>query len=231
MTAIVRKESVAIVGPRRIGKSSVLREAYRRLASLEYVPIYLNMSMFDSEVSFIRTLIDKLGGTAMQEGQSSSSETPTWVDLPEYIQNLGLKRGAVLLLDEFHRPPNFSDTFFYGLRGCASLGLLPLIFALTQELEDLHLESGPNSTLTNIFKSVRLGEFKARESYQLATFNGQVDFLPAELAFVMAETKGHPYHIQILCGLLIEAKNRGQGTADLETVAAEFAKRVKLLSS
>jgi ATP-dependent Clp protease ATP-binding subunit ClpA len=220
--ATARRQSVSIVGPRRIGKSSLLRELYRRLSSLDYFPIYLDVSMFDSEASFIKTVDEKLRGTATRDSEAASAESPTLYDLQQRLENLHHARGVVLLLDEFHRPAVFSDVFFATLRAWATTGLLSLIVAHTEELAELGLESAFTSPLTNIFRTVRLTEFEPDEALRLATFNGRIDFSEREIDFIMTETKGHPYYIQMLCSRLIELKNRERGTVDLRIVGAEF---------
>lgn len=227
---IARKQSVSIVGPRRIGKSSLLRELYRRLSTLGYFPIYLDMSMFDSEASFVRTLDEKLRGTATRDSTASLGILSLY-DLQQRLETHRPTRGVVLLLDEFHRPKGFRDVFFATLRGWATSSLLSLIVAHTEELAQLGLEPAFTSPLTNILRPIRLQEFEPAEARRLATFNGRIDFSQTELDFIMAETKGHPYYIQVLCSRLIKAKNtemknRGLGTVDLQTIGAEFAAEI-----
>jgi hypothetical protein len=182
--------------------------------------------MFDSEPSFIRTLDEKLRGTATRDSEAAAAESVNLYDLEERLLNLNHPRGVVLLLDEFHRPEGFHHHFFATLRAWATTGLLSLIVAHTDELAQLDLEPSFVSPITNIFRQVRLTEFEPYEARSLATFNGRIDFSQTEIDFIMTETKGHPYYIQLLCSRLIEAKNRGLGTVDLQRVGAEFAAEI-----
>jgi len=186
--------------------------------------------MFDSEPSFIRTLDEKLRGTAARDSEAAFAESLNLYDLEQRLENLRHARGVVLLLDEFHRPEGFHYQFFGTLRVWVSTGLLSLIVAHTEELAQLDLEPAFVSPLANSLWPVRLKEFEPAEARRLATFNDRIDFSERELDFIMTETKGHPYYIQMLCSLLIEAKNRGRGSVDLQIVGAEFREHISQLT-
>jgi len=213
-------ESTAVVGERRIGKTSLLLylanpqvAASLGLDPERYVTVYVDFQgctditpiRFWSRVlgTAARKLADKeLAALAEEMKERPEIDQYDLEDLFMEIDGRGLR--LVLLMDEFEyvtQNANFGLDFFAGLRALAIHCPLALVTATREELVDLcHSDAIKGSPFFNIFASVVLRPFSGEETMALvdgALAETGVTFSDAERACVSEAAGGHPLFIQM----------------------------------
>lgn len=229
------EQHLSIVGPRRIGKTSLLLTIQQRLQDHEeYVCLTMHMQVLRSEQEFYLWLEKELERATGSKLPSDEVErSPVWaVDtiLHEIKRN---EQRVVLLLDEFEVAAQgflrgeFSAQFFGVLRAWGNSGLITMVVVSARDLFELAAGSQMASPLANIFTVLRLGAFSRGAASQLVTLRGSVPFSQEEVDFIVDTTGGHPFFIQMFCSLLIEAKNRNLGQVDLQVVRKQFLEQIE----
>ena len=232
---IEQAQHLSIVGSRRIGKTSLLLAIQQRLQDREgYICLAMDMQALRSEQEFHLRLGKELkratGSKLLPDDAKEVSVLEVETVLREIVQN---SQRVVLLLDEFEVAAQgflrgeFSDQFFGVLRAWASFGLITMVVVSATDLFELAVGSQMASPFANIFVVLRLGAFSREAASQLATLGGSVPFSQEEVDFVVDTTGGHPFFIQMLCSLLIDAKNENLGQADLQAVRQRFLEEVE----
>jgi hypothetical protein len=213
-------ESTAVVGERRIGKTSLLLHLADRqvaanlgLAPEQYVTVYVDFQGCTdiTPVRFWSRVLDKLARkladkelAVLAKDMKERSEIDQY-DLEDLFMELD-ERGLqlVLLMDEFEyvtQNANFGLDFFAGLRALAIHCPLALITATRQELVDLcHSDAIKGSPFFNIFASVVLRPFSQEEVMALidgALEGTSVTFSEAGRACVSETAGGHPLFTQM----------------------------------
>lgn len=239
-------ESTAVVGERRLGKTSLLLHLADRqvAASLgldpeRYVTVYVDFQgctditpvRFWSRVldRVARQLADKeLAALAQEMKERPEIDQYDLEDLFMEIDERGLR--LVLLMDEFEyvtQNANFGLDFFAGLRALAIHCPLALITATRQELVDLcHSKTIKGSPFFNIFASVVLRPFSQEETLALidgALEGTSITFSDAERACVSEAAGGHPLFTQMASYYCFEGCQMGlEGEALLRHVEKNF---------
>ena len=232
---IEREQHLSIVGPRRIGKTSLLLAIRQRLQDRkEYICLSIDMQGLRSEQEFYLRLEKEL---KRAPGAKLPSDDAKEVSVLEVETILGeVKRNeqrVVLLLDEFEVAAQgflageLSDQFFGTLRAWGSSNLITMVVVSATDLFELAVGSQMASPFANIFTVLRLGAFSREVASQLATLSGSVPFSQEEVDFIVDTTGGHPFFIQMFCSLLIEAKNRDLGQVDLQAVRKQFLEQIE----
>lgn len=233
LLSIDRGQNVSIVGSRRVGKTSLLQMIFRQLRTREgLVCLNIDLQMLSSEKEFYVYLGNELEKVGIQNRNENNKE---WSALAfrEAFERVTRTRKIVLLMDEFevvaqgYSEGRFSDQFFGTLRSWGGSRLITMITASAKQLFELAVGSRVASPFANIFSVINLGPFSRDAAEHLATINGTVNFAPDEVDFIVNTTAGHPYFIQMLCSLLIDAKNANQGRVDLGAIRDEFLERSK----
>jgi class 3 adenylate cyclase len=215
------RQNCQVVGPRRIGKTSLLRQieragsAWERGAAVAYLDL-------QSPRCFT------LGGWLTSAArQFRWPVTPTtlaeFADLVDDNVSHGLR--PVLCLDEFEeltaRRSEFARDFFLTLRSCAQSGL-SIVTASRRSLSELTERGDPSSPFYNTFPIVRIGPFNPEDAQDFVNLHrhGVPAFTPEERAKLLDFAKGHPLALQVACFHVLEAKQDGETqTAALQKAA------------
>jgi len=204
-----------IVGPRRIGKSSLLYHlpGFAREWGMKLAIAYLDLHNPHSHT--VRGLLEMIG----QQWQCAAP-LGSMTDLEEQIKVINA-RGArpVLCLDEFnelaHRPEQFSSDFFLDLRGLAQEGMTILTTA-RKPLSELVPSHTPASPFFNLFPILRLGPFPEKDAEDFVTLSraGVPPFTPEEKRAILEFAKGYPAALQTACFHVLQAKRGGASLSD-----------------
>lgn len=225
----------SIVGPRRIGKSSLLHYLYQPrpnetlCAADNLLVVFLSASdgRCDTADHFRATLIaetitkaqpnrrTKAGKWLEQVRQKcESTQTCDWNTAREALTKLNaLGNHPVICLDEFEAliANGFDDRDFNALRNWANVGLLTWITASAiplPELRDLHSLTSP---FFNLLATVPLGDLTDDEVTALLGF---ADDTPYEISyreqkFLQRVGGNNPYHLQIAAWKMCQMKFDG----------------------
>jgi len=211
-------QSCAVVGPRRIGKSSLLCRLSRmdlgdahETTGLHRVFVDLQSSRaMDPEGLFrllrkrlLRALPAELArrlGEGKTEGKEESAES--FEELMEALVDEGQR--VVYFLDEFDRITGseaIGVEVFSTLRYMANSLPMALVTSSVRELKDLcHNEDIRESPFFNIFTTVPLGlmeEEAAIEMLEILSERGGGKFARDEIAYLMDLAGPHPFYLQI----------------------------------
>lgn len=207
-------QSFSVVGPRRIGKSSLLFYVANKYADYLQDAAPYRFAYLELQDARCHTLTGLLDGILAQlgAGERPGRASPL-VEFQEAI--LALKRSGalpVVLLDEFeelvHRREQFTLDFYESLRYLMNQHALALITASKTPLIDLAQTLGYTSPFFNIFTHLPLGELTAEEARQLVARGATCDrpFTPTEQMEILTLAGNHPYKLQLAGSLLYLAK-------------------------
>jgi len=225
IAAFVRgNQSVSIIGPRKIGKTSLLFHLMRATtwATLQLTDqnlfVYLDcevlgegtheeiFGIFASEIS---TLLAERQLPAEAAVEAAIAK-PTRLAFENAIRKLN-QRGLrlILILDEFERlstNPHLNVNFFNALRSAAGRYQLVFLTASARPLIELTYSGKSQEILSspffNIFAPLFLSLFPAVEALTLITepLTAHQPPLSAELKkFIYAYAGGHPFALQVTC--------------------------------
>jgi serine/threonine-protein kinase len=215
-------QSIALIGQRRIGKTSLLFHladpdvfTQHGLSPTEHLFVYIDCGGLAGldQPGLYRLLLEEIGDTLAGRG-SNLSKLETLDDLTPLTYRAferalrGLTQQSwkiILILDEFERlsrNPHLDPDFFSGLRALTAKYPLAYVTASKQPL--LELTYADASTLSspffNIFASIRLGLFAEDEARTLLTTlaaRGDVTLPPATVDFLLDLAGPHPLFLQI----------------------------------
>lgn len=211
-------QSVSIVGPRRIGKSSLLyfiyqpenREKYLRNSELyKFVFIDFQERRNITLPEFFNALYGQL--SQQFQGRLELPETPGYEGLKEIvtgIQQQGLK--LIMLFDEFDsitRNPNFDMEFFAFLRALANRYDVAYVVSSGRHLQELcHDKEIADSPFFNIFSNLFLSPFDRETALTLIREPSEIAGYPLEsVANTIISMAGYfPFFIQIACSEFLE---------------------------
>jgi hypothetical protein len=184
-----------IVGPRRIGKTSLLLQVERIVKEWEGAAAVTAYTDIQSPRSFT---LD--GWLEQVSRQLSWSKAPkSLADFSEGIEStLSAGIHPVLFLDEFEelalRPTEFTRDFFMTLRFCGQRGL-SIITATRQPLSKLTEPGHETSPYYNSFALVPFATFSqaAAEEFVNMDRHGMIPFTSEEGKAVLDFAKGHPW--------------------------------------
>jgi tRNA A-37 threonylcarbamoyl transferase component Bud32 len=225
LSLLKNSQSVSIVGPRRIGKTSLLLHishpqvmALHGLSPAEYIFVFIDcggLSDLD-QAGFYRLILEET------EDQLLAQEHDINLSLPETVsyrhfertlrrlsrQNLKL----IFLLDEFelmsenHR---LDADFFSGLRGLTARTNICYVTTSQAHLLELSYAEGVlGSPFFNIFAVQNLGLFAEADAHQLIRTPARqagVEFSERMAADVLALVGPHPMFLNIACFHLLAA--------------------------
>jgi hypothetical protein len=231
ITRTVRDRSFAIVGGRKIGKTSVLRKVHDLLAHTSgFAPIYLDCQ----HVITYREFFDALALTCQLDAVAS----PVPDALRRIAVRLRQQRGGamlVILLDEVDQllahDRQQQMRLFLVMRALSQEGVCRFVFCGERQLNGaLH---NPRSPLFNFCNILRLSYLLARDARRIITepmTEMGISFEEPELLVeeIIDLSSCHPNLVQAICRMLISQVNeRGDHTIrmqDLEAVrtSSEF---------
>jgi hypothetical protein len=106
-----------------------------------------------------------------------------------------------------------------------SAGYLTVVIASRKELYKFHPQSSLVSPLFAVFIPLRLGPLSSDSVRHLATLGGAVDFSDEELDIIVQTAEGHPYYVQLISSMLVDAKKAGQRSPDIQAIRQEVLER------
>jgi len=207
LSRVATMQSVSVCGPRRIGKSSLLRhisDTGRPRLDETYQFHYEDLQPLTSPEEFYGRVCAAFGD---KEGED-------YDDLRAVIDG----KKIVLCLDEFEKTveADFGADFFDKLRSLAQTGNLALILATKVPLDELYRRyQGPTSGFPNIFTKVMVGELPLDEARRLINQSDYFD--QKEQAFILKLAGGHPYWLNFVCAQLYDAiqEARARGSVNI----------------
>ncbi|MEW5869568.1 MAG: ATP-binding protein [Chloroflexota bacterium] len=224
-------QHTAVVGPRRIGKSSLLYHLaqpetcgaqLRRPGAYRFVYVDLDDARCHTQPALLGHILGQLALPVPPQ--------PSMQSFQEALAGLCQRRAPlpVLCLDEFEhlasRKAHFPDEFFTAWRSLGSAGLAAFVTASCQPLYALFEQGGLTSPFHNIFDLLELGELSQAEALQLAQRGLACDrpFTLEECQRLLKLAGRQPYRLQLAGSLLYQAKD---GRAGVDWRALERAYR------
>jgi hypothetical protein len=231
----------AVVGPRRIGKSSLLYylahprpdEPLRPDAGQKIVYFSAAEGCCETPDAFRASLIRMVLRNANLERRTATGRRLadilqtleggagcSWEMAREVLDHLSYH--PVICLDEFEAllTDPFDDRFFTGLRNWANEGKITWVTASARPLQELGKLHGHSSPFFNLLATISLGDLTPVEADQLL---GQAEATPqpfsaAEHRMLRKLAGCNPYHLQIVASRLWDGKaaRRRAGSAELQ---------------
>jgi hypothetical protein len=217
LSRVANMDNVSVVGPRRIGKSSLLHHIVatgQQRLNQSYQFYYLDLQPLDSAEEFYVRACEAI---AHAPGQS-------YYDLKTAIEG----KKIVLCLDEFEKSveADFGAEFFDEMRSLAQTGNLALVIATKVPLNQVYMRyQGLTSGFPNIFTKVELGELTEADARALV--KNPDCFNREETDFIINLAGAHPYWLSFVSARLYDAKQEAQaagGNVSLRDVE-QFFKR------
>lgn len=215
LSRVANMDNVSVVGPRRIGKSSLLQHIVatgQQRLNASYQFYYLDLQPLDSAEEFYNLACEAI---AHEPGES-------YDDLKTAIEG----QKIVLCLDEFEKSveADFGAEFFDEMRSLAQTGALALVVATKVPLNQVYLRyQGLTSGFPNIFTTVELGELTEADARALVTQAGC--FSEEETDFILRLAGAHPYWLSFVCARLYDAKQEARangGKVDFKRIERLF---------
>jgi tetratricopeptide (TPR) repeat protein/Cdc6-like AAA superfamily ATPase len=206
-------QSVSIVGPRRIGKTSLLRYIQARASSLfskNTIVIYQDLQnpsyqTIKGWMQEFRVLLSE----QINRQYWQSEEDGNLSVLSEVFKKLHREGVRVIIcMDELEAIYGEKDLvpLFGALRSAANMGYIGLITASAKSLSDISRRDLITSPFFNIFTQQSLQPFKRSEWRSLVT--KYMDVNESELAAIEKLANGHPYYTQIAAWHLWESRHK-----------------------
>jgi hypothetical protein len=224
--AILKHQSVSIVGSRHIGKSALLKflgnaEIQQRYgyAFPQFLFVYTDWRAYlhKKREDFFHQLCAQIVAQSQEKlalQLSPYAGEDRLLKLLEDIQSAGFY--LVLLMDAFDQVtsnPEFDARFFSFLRSLA--GVNNLISYVTATRKSLHLvchsAEVAGSPFFNSFLPCALGAFTPAEARALIASPAEqahYPFTPAEIEWIFEQAGPHPFFLQVACRHLFTEKSR-----------------------
>lgn len=219
LSLLRNNQSVSIVGPRRIGKTSLLLHmshpavtSQHGLSPTEHLFIFIDcegLSHLD-QAGFYRVILEETVDQLLDRGlavEIEIPETPTYRQFERALRQLnrqGLK--LIYLLDEFElmsENQNLDADFFSGLRGLTARHDVCYVTASQAHLLELSYAEGVlGSPFFNIFAVQHLGLFSQEEARQLIqqpALAAGVPFSDTLSEFILDLAGPQPMFLNIAC--------------------------------
>lgn len=215
---LAKRQNCQIIGPRRIGKTSLLLQVMRGARRLPAAVVAF-MDFQSPQCETLRGWLKHAG-----EGFGWRRVPRNRVEFAEQVEQMIRDgRAPVLLLDEFdelvRRPKQFPYEFFTTLRSCSQNGM-SIVTASRQRLSDLILGDNEVSRFFNIFPRLDLGPFTPSDAADFVTTHARF-FAADEREAALQFACGHPLALQVVCYWVVEARQTGRGLPEALAVAAE----------
>jgi len=218
------QQNCQVVGPHRIGKTSLLRQVERAAAGWYERTVVAYLDLHDPRCYTLA------GWLTLAARRCQWSTPPTtladFAESVEAAQTEGLR--LVLCLDQFEevtkRREEFTRDFFLTLRSCSEQRLS--IFTASQRpLSELTERDDPSSPFFNAFPLLRLGPLRRADVEDLVNLHrpGTPAFTTEEKGAILEFAEGHPLALQVACYYVLEAKNAESISAAIRKAADEMS--------
>ncbi|MHB8523750.1 MAG: nSTAND1 domain-containing NTPase [Limisphaerales bacterium] len=201
------RSNVHIVGPRRIGKSSLLLAVAHRVDNWLRRPA---LALLDMQKANCQTLAGWLRCVARDWNWP---EPPC--DLATFSENVEVDlrsgRRLILCMDEFekfaHLTAAFTQGFFENLRACGQQGM-SMVTVAHMPLHEIREAGALLSPYYNTFADLHLGNFTEEESKAFVSLPRPCvpRFSANESEEILRFAAGHPLKLQIACLYVVEAR-------------------------
>jgi CHAT domain-containing protein len=229
LSQLRKVQSVSLVGPRRIGKTSMLRYISDPLmlkkrgidpAPFIFVPIdcqqlsnYSRDQLLQLMLNQARVSINK-AGFQVDIASYSSMSFSDFSDVLSILTQSGRK--LIFLFDEFEylgQNKNLDPGFFAGLRGIANNLDVAYVTASGSTLLKLTYADHDvlGSPFFNIFSTIRIGLLEDSDARALITEPARaagVQFSDTTVDYILSLTDHHPFFIQVACSHAFEIQSQ-----------------------
>jgi uncharacterized protein len=218
------RQNCQIVGPRRIGKTSLLRQIERAAPKWDSTARVAYLDLQDPRCYTLK------GWLSLASRQCNWTTTPaTLADFADCVDAaIADGQRPILCLDEFEeltaRRDEFTRDFFMTLRSCAQRGL-SVVTVSQRPLSELTDRGDPTSPFYNTFPLLRLGPFSASDASDFLNIYraGVPRFSDDERRAILDFAKGHPLALQVACFHVLESKGGGMSlTVAIQQAADEM---------
>lgn len=240
--------AVALYGPRRIGKTSILKQLPDRLGP-KYCTIQFDCQSYANKPlnQIIRSLTNTMARAAgMKSGIKIDNYDSDAIHLfrerflPEFYAALGPNRHPVLLIDEFDlldtpaaplQPPAAVDFIEYLQRVIEQEHRLRFIFVTGRHPSDLSVHFDPLFKIFRILMVSVLDRSSAEQLVSTAVSDGSLIWGEGTIDRVLDLTGCHPFFTQLLCQSIWRRCYRRRPDkipeVDLHTVEDEAAEVIR----
>lgn len=235
---IKNRQNVSLVGPRRIGKTSLLTclrdEMIQKKFQFDrstFIFLYLDLQRFAMKTrDFFDDINLALKHKSLEYGEDGVEKDDEFISLLNGFQQRGLH--PVLMVDTFDEIAQYEQVdmnVFSFLRAYGNSGQISYITASVQPLGDIFRKLAPTRSMVspfpNIFSTIRLLPFRPSEAHTLLTrLSGSegLAFTNEEVEWVVEMAGYHPYLLQQVAAVLFEEKRaRGSNENSFQFVRKE----------
>jgi hypothetical protein len=234
--AIANHQSVSLVGPRHIGKSSFLlcasqpeMRAHFELDLSHHIFVYLDLREYLHKTceDFFHTV--SRGIIAQSRDLPDLKLRPRGKGEDKFSlileQIVDQQFFPVLLLDAFDNitlNKHFDPEFFAFLRAQATIGKISYVTSTIAPLAEVRHRGIADSPFFNIFYNYTLGPLTSEDAQELITIPAEevgLPFTDDEKVWILDMAGRHPFFIQRVCHCLFEEKSSlGNGQIELQYV-------------
>jgi hypothetical protein len=220
----LRTHSVALIGGRRIGKTSALQRIQRMLehAESDYVPYYLDCHGATNYSAFF-WLINRRWGSAIAQDVNP-------VQFEEVVSELAVRhpgKNIAILFDEvdsllnFDKKPENQETLFRTFRSLSNEKRCQYVFSGEKWL--MRSISDPYSAMFNFTQAVRLQPLPPKVVHQLVAdpfemLNVWIEESEQVINRIYQISAGHPNIVQMICQAMVEELDQDPQNASLLTI-------------
>ncbi len=216
-------QHISVVGPRRMGKSSLLFHVTQIYQQRLRQPAKYRFIYVDLDEARCHTLHGLLH-CILQAMDLPHPARPTLEQFQDALGKFHAKQGIVpvLCLDEFEhltqRKEQFPDAFFEAWRSLGNSSRVVFLTASKASLFELIQQGSLTSSFHNIFTLLPLGEFTPVDAQALLARSDR-PFAPAHADALLRLTGRHPAKLQIAASLFYE-------TPSLESIQVDYQRQV-----
>jgi class 3 adenylate cyclase len=232
---LLGRQNCQIVGPKRIGKSSLLRRIQDEAPKWGTSAVVAYVDLFDARAFTVAGLLRAATVQWAAKAPGTLASADGMIRFTEYVDEL-IENGfhPILCLDEFEelarneRRSQFTRDFFLTLRSCGQRGM-SVITTSRKRLSELTEPGDPTSPFYNTFPYLPVERFSDRVAGEFvdAWRPGIPSFSSEERAAILAFAKGHPLALMVACFQVLETKEQGEHwTASMPRAAEDMRSHI-----
>lgn len=229
--SVAYRQSVSIIGPRCIGKSSLLwyaslPEVQERFAFdfKRFIFVFLDLREYLTKTSgdFFHSVSKAIIAQGAKMGITLQTDDLGEDEFSSILDQVAEKDFfPVLLLDSFDKVTlnrHFDPEFFEFLRAHASMGLVSYVTATLVPLSKVCHRKIAGSPFFNIFYTYYLEALTPEETWEMVAHpaeRAQLPFTQEEIEQILKLAGRHPFFVQRVCYILFENK-RWPGNEEMD---------------